>query len=67
MCTKVVLCALPAEMQVGKVHNYLDEESGSKTAEEIFNRTGVDINGNEEVMLLLTDPSSRITQDQNGE
>ena len=62
----ISVCTLPCKIQVEKVSIYLEEQCVAKTAEEIFWATGVDIDGNEEVMQLITDIDSGVAQDENG-
>lgn len=66
MCTSLRVCNLPLEMQIEKVQNYLQSENTSKTGVEIFNATGVDIYGNEEIYQTLSDSVSNVKEGKDG-
>lgn len=57
---------LPVGMQLEKVHKYLKEELRPLSTEDILESTGVDIEGNADILLSLKSSDSKVTQDEKG-
>lgn len=58
--------SLPVGMQLEKVHKFLKAELRPLTSAEIQEATGVDIDGNSEILQSLTDAASRVGQEKDG-
>lgn len=58
--------SLPVGMQLERVHKFLKAELRPLTSSEILTATGVDIDGNAEILQSLTDEKSRVGQEKDG-
>lgn len=57
---------LPVGMQLERVHKFLKEELRPLSSDEIMAETGVDIDGNAEILHSLTGASSKVVQEKDG-
>lgn len=57
---------LPAGLQLARVHNFLRAELEAFTSAEVYEKTGVDIDGNTEVLLSLTGEASKVVREKDG-
>ncbi len=56
----------PIGMQLERLQTYLRSELKPKTSEEVYAATGVDIDGNEQVLHALADAESKVVQERDG-
>lgn len=57
---------LPVGLQLARVHNFLRAELEPFTSAEIHEKTGVDIDGNTDVLLSLTGEASKVIREKDG-
>lgn len=57
---------LPIGLQLSRIHNFLRNELLPYTSAEILKQTGVDIDGNPEVLYSLTGDASKVIREKDG-